>query len=194
MSNKYHLRVSVDRATGKKLAKDFVSKFDVVKYCFAYEEKGENVHIHGHLEYKEVPSKQNISYYMKQWNPDKKQSFYYHKALEKDEVHNMTYVTKDNDILRTNYTQEELEYFKEENMRINDEKSKPMKEQLVEYCKDKVLDSMMLGEVYEMIVDYHVQRDYLPQMSLMPNYVIYVCKKLGRCKKQITDYCQNKMF
>lgn len=194
MTNKYHLRVSVDRATGKKLAKDFVSKFTPVKYCFAYEEVGENTHIHGHLEYKDIPSKQTISYYMKQWNPDKKASFYYHKTLDKDEIHNMTYVTKDNDILRTNFTQEELEYFKEENARINDEKSKPMKEQLVEYFRDKLTDNMTLGQIYKQCVLYHTQRGYLPLMHLMPSYVVYVCMQLNRCQKQIEDYCENKMI
>lgn len=194
MSGKYHLRVSVDRKTGKKLAKDFVSKFEPVKYCFAYEEVDENVHIHGHLEYSAIPSKQTISYYMKQWNPDKKASFHYHKQLKKDEIHNMTYITKDGDILLTNYKPEELEKFKLENERIENEKSKPMKEQLVEHLSKKLLDSHTLGEIYEMIIDYHTERDYVPQLHLIPCYVIYVCKKLGRCKKQVSDYCQNKMF
>jgi len=196
MTNKYHLRVSVDRTTGKKLAKDFVSKFEPVKYCFAYEQVGENVHIHGHLEYKEAPSKQTISYYMKQWNPDKKASFYYHKTLDKDEIHNMTYVTKDNDILRTNFTQEELEFFQEENARINDEKAKPMKQQLVEHFKknDQFWNDKMLGELYYEVLKYHTDRDYHPQTALLPGYVLYVCNKLDICQKQVKDYCQNKMF
>lgn len=194
-TEKYHLRVSVDRETGKKLAKEYISKWSVKKYAFAFEQVGDNVHIHGHIEYtNEKPSKQILSQWMKQWNPNKKKSFYYHKHLVKEEIHNMAYVTKDKDILLTNFTKEELAKCREVQERIEDEKKTPMKQQLVKYCSDKITDNMTLSEVYKLILEYHIERDYLPNANLIKSYVLYVCIKLDRCKAHLKDYIENTMF
>jgi len=48
-----HLRITLSKETASKIIPQFIEKFKPDVYIFAYEEVGENKHVHAHLEYKD---------------------------------------------------------------------------------------------------------------------------------------------
>ena len=130
--NKYHLRVTVDRTNACIIAGSFIAKFNPKRFIFGFEKKGENEHFHGHIEYEKLPTKQQMSEFFapikKKIAPKSKCPIYWHKQLQKEEDHNISYVTKEDDIILHNFTELELEEIKENNQLIEDEKKTPMKD------------------------------------------------------------------
>lgn len=176
-----HLRITLSKETASKLIPLFIEKFKPDVYIFAYEEVGENKHIHAHLEYKDKePSKSTLSDWFKKENLSGK---YYCKTLDKEPINNKLYVVKDLDILNTNITEEELEELRQKTADIEEDKAKDIKVKLVERIKKKIqADEMTISSsgIAEAITDIYVDEwDKLPPpYGLQQQYTVYIMKKL----------------
>lgn len=150
----YHLRITffpeenyveVNQPIAATMASNFGTKFDhlITKAVFGYEfintafGKIQNHHIHGHIEYKENITTQEldkIKYYLK----TKHAHNYNHQPLKKEPRNNELYVTKDCRVVhKIRYTEEELKSISQENLEIEEDKKKDPKLKLIEIIKQK---------------------------------------------------------
>lgn len=175
----FHLRVTIGEDKDKFTLTSFnlfLKKFKPVMYIMAYEEVGEtNKHIHAHIEYANEPKRQTMSDFMKKEGYAGK---YYHTKVKTTKEKNLLYCIKDMDILATSLTDEELEEWKSKTEKINDEKTKPMKQQLYEVCLDRFIAPPHRVDLVTLIFDYMKERDYMPPTpSLMKQYIMYLTDK-----------------
>ncbi len=102
----------------------------------------------------------------------------------------LVYILKDGKIILNTYKdQDMIKECQEQTMRINKEKKKSMKHQLLEYFKD--IDPCQLTLKYTMhqIIEYHTERDYLPpSRTLLTQYTAYV---LAHTVKRVSDTTYN---
>lgn len=134
----YHFRVSINRTD----VSGFLDKFlkwksaKINKIIVAFETKdkpgdndkegGQNPHIHCHIEYDQskIPTKQNLSAFMKQFQQLNTHGgpMYYHEEIKKDAIKNKSYTIKDGDILFTRgYTTEEIEQIEEYKAKVQED-------------------------------------------------------------------------
>jgi len=145
-----HFRLTIERAEALVFIQAFLHKWKIDKYMFAYEEKDENHHIHGHIEWTEIPTKQQLSVYMKKMGFAGK---YYNDTLKKDPMNNLLYISKDLDLLDTNYEDEFVDKIVNQTEKINVDKSMDMRHKLLNLVKDnEKIDSMLKLEMY---IEYH---------------------------------------
>lgn len=130
----YHLRITAKWAEIEKgLIRDFLTKFEPVTYIFSEEVSKENViHIHGHLEYKDVPAKSTLSDLFRRHKLSGK---YYHKQLVKDKENNLLYVCKDLNIKLHNMEQHTIDEIISKTIEINEDKKKETRHKLFELYK-----------------------------------------------------------
>lgn len=138
MSKYYHLRVTCNREVSVKISDEFTKKFSPVEYAYSYEEKGDNLHMHGHLCYydSEVPKKQTLSDFFKKHNLI---GLYYHKELTKEPQNNLLYVMKDLDIIKHNLALEYYDVLMKSTKRINEDKKKHARHKLLDIIKQEHL-------------------------------------------------------
>lgn len=127
----YHLRITAKWAEIEKgLIRDFLIKFEPATYVFSEEiSKQDVIHIHGHLEYEEAPSKSTLSDLFKRY---KLSGLYYHKQLVKDKENNLLYVCKDLNIKSHNLEQYELDEIISKTTAINEDKKRDTRHKLLE--------------------------------------------------------------
>ena len=108
---------------------------------------------------------------------------YVHKT--KDMFQHLTYITKDNKIIIDKWKNREiLQNAKATSSRINEEKGKKMKHQLLDYAKQLGGESdnsgfLTVETLAVEIIKYHVERDYLPpSRTLLTQYCGYIITKL----------------
>ena len=93
------------------------------------------------------------------------------------------YIAKEKDCYKTNWSKEEINAILEDVKKINIEKKTPMKDQLLTAFQKTNLvtsDGCNTGKVYDFIINYHLERGYLPPTrSLLQQYAIYVTVKSG---------------
>lgn len=133
MTSIYHLRVTIDRVRSISLIDLFIDKFKPKMYIFAFEEKGDNKHIHGHLEYDCEPKKQTVSDFFKRQQLTGK---YYHKNAVK-EHNNKLYVLKDLDLIKTSLTEEEIQKLTDEIEDIKQDMKTDVRHKLREQIKQR---------------------------------------------------------
>lgn len=200
----YHYRVSVtSRSSAETVAKNILNAFsdDLATYAIAYEVKTEegksNHHIHCFLEYKqfneEAYSKRRQRL-IKTWKSlnlvPNVSSAQYHEKQNKTRLQNLRYCIKDKDILLKNITAEELEEAEQSNERIEQEKNKSMKLQLLEFWEDtkKVMPETKY-QLFLFIDMYHIERDYLPPTySLKTQYALFILLKLNTKYQSYSNY------
>lgn len=196
----YHLRLTVDRARAITFMPLLVSKFKVSACVCAFEkpeDNPDNEHIHAHLEIENY-KKSTMSDFMKKHGFSGK---YYCKLLQKTKHDNLVYVLKNGDIIYSlGINQEDIDNALNDTERINDEKKKPMKEQLLdEWNKRYQQETYLKGKYvrlpstkYELLIfidNYHVERDYLPPtLTLKTQYAIYLLTKINKQKSQTPYY------
>ncbi len=103
----------------------------------------------------------------------------------KDILKHLTYITKDLKIIIDNWKNRELlEQAQASTSRINEEKTKKMKHQLLEYALSLEPPSALTGVLSVdflavAVINYHVERDYLPPTrTLLTQYVGYIIAKM----------------
>ncbi len=103
----------------------------------------------------------------------------------KDILKHLTYLTKDCNIIIDNWKNRELlNEAKAWSSRINVEKGKKMKHQLLEYAQSLEPPSALTGVLTVdflavSVINYHVERDYLPPTrTLLTQYVGYIIAKM----------------
>lgn len=204
MSKYYHLRITCNRETSVKMADEFTKKFSPVEYAYSYEEKGDNLHMHGHLCYydNEVPKKQTLSDFFKKHNLI---GLYYHKELTKEPQNNLLYVMKDLDIIKHNLALEYYEVLMKSTQRINEDKKKHARHKLLDIIKQEHLSFIEKGplqgtepidlqnyddyyqaapyrhlsDITKRIVNIYVQDyDKEPPLSHIRGYVLYIAEIL----------------
>lgn len=185
----YHLRVSVDDAdSANGVIEHLLASFPIEKYIFGYEEKDENKHFHGHIQYdptfdptlpKNKVKRSEFFRKMKklEFVPDKTEASYHEVC--RDEFKNLSYVIKECHVLKSYGIDEDiLEEAKNYSARVENEKNMPMKEQLLQawsWRKRLFLDKM---EAFMFIDEYHVSRDYLPpNFTNKIQYALYIVYK-----------------
>lgn len=92
------------------------------------------------------------------------------------------YIAKEKDIYKTNWSKEEIDSVLEDVKKIAIEKKTPMKDQLLKAFKSLEIpeDGVEPAQVYDMIIDYHLERGYLPPTrTLLMQYAMYVLIKSG---------------
>lgn len=186
----YHLRVSLNsRDHAQQVIDHFTGVFPLYAYLFCFESKDDNLHIHGHLQYvddydaslnKNKVKRSEFFKKMKSLNfvPDKNESNYH--EVVKDELKNLAYVMKDNDIIKQyNISDEKIEEAKLRVESITIEQKTPIKEQLYNAWSSKERLFVDRLEAYIFIDQYHVERDYLPpNMTNKNQYALYIVYKL----------------
>ncbi len=103
----------------------------------------------------------------------------------KDILKHLTYLTKDCKVIIDNWKNRELlNEAKASTSRINEEKKKKMKHQLLEYAQSLEPPSALTGLLSVdflavSVINYHVERDYLPPTrTLLTQYVGYILAKM----------------
>lgn len=114
--------------------------------------------------------------------------FYVKRNIKKVEAH-VTYMVKDLKIIHDDWVDREfIENCKKETVRINQEKDTKMKHQLLKYIGglydwDTNTIAIDVNDVMIEIIEYHVQRDYLPpSRTLLTQYATYCVSLLCNCK------------
>jgi len=199
----YHLRVTITRLDAPALIAKYLDAFLPMLYVFAYEEKGDNHHIHAHLEYNEnkgVPAKQTISDFFKKNNLQGK---YYHKSVKKDDNSNLLYVTKDLDILKHNVAELEMDAILNKTKAINQDKKTHARHKMLERVRASqqlYLDELAqlatvndnefpdalppppfarLSDIAVFIMNIYIDEyDKEPPLAHMRGYVLYIATKL----------------
>ena len=95
------------------------------------------------------------------------------------------YIAKEKDVYKTNWSKEEIDSVLEDVKKIDIERKTPMKDQLLKAFKslDITIDGIPTSQVYDMIIEYHLERGYLPPTrSLLMQYAMYVLIKSGTYK------------
>lgn len=194
-----HLRITGERKKIEKIIPIFLEKFKPITYVFSYEEKGDNHHVHAHLEYENVPKKQTLSDFMSKNGFKEK---YYHQKLDKEPLNNLLYVLKDLDIITHNLEEERYKALIETTKRINEDKKKNARHKLYEIIRKKMQDYLdkkpnyeenkeayeewadnppftYLNDIADYIIDiYVIQYDKEPPLSHLKGYVLYIFKML----------------
>lgn len=187
----YHLRVSLtSRDHAQQLIDNYLSVFPLYAYLFCFESKDDNLHIHGHIQYEQDydaslnKNKVKRSEFFKKMKglnlvPDKNESNYHEQV--KDELKNLAYVMKDNDLITMhNISEEKLEEARLRVDNITNEQRLTMKEQLYNAWSLKERLFVDKLEAYIFIDQYHVERDYLPpNMTNKNQYALYIVYKLS---------------
>lgn len=187
------MRITISRDEAKTFFPLLVKKFAVATYLCAFEKppnNPENEHIHCHLEMDNY-KKSTMSDFMKKHNLTGK---YYCKLVRKTKHDNLVYIVKNNDILFIeNIEQSELDNALNETDRINDEKTIPMKHQLVNHWIKYNENELVIPDnklaLYMFIGEYHTERDYLPPtFSLCNQYALYIVMDIYRKLKSSKPY------
>ena len=105
------------------------------------------------------------------------------------------YIAKERDVYKTNWSDEEIKAVLEDVKKFKVEAKTPMKDQLLTAFKslEITIDGIPTSKVYDMIINYHISRGYLPPTrSLLQQYAIYVLVKsevydTSRVRQQIYD-------
>lgn len=182
----YHLRVSLnDRNNAEEVIDNFLGSFPLKSYIFAYEEKEDNKHIHGHIQYDDeydptlAKIKVKRSAFFKKMKaeqlvPDKSEASYHEVC--KDDIANLAYIMKDCDIIKEHDIPEEMRVEAEERKtRIQIEMKMTMKEQLLNLWLPKQRIFMSRLEAFIFIDQYHTDRNYLPpNMTNKIQYALYI--------------------
>lgn len=125
-SNSFHLRITGEHAKLKTIVNAYIEKFKPTKYAFGFEKSANGVeHVHGYLEYQDIPSKQNISNFFKPLLEKRVkggEAKYYHKECRETDERNLQYCTKSGDVPITNLTKEQLDEVKNKNKEIEEDK------------------------------------------------------------------------
>lgn len=143
--NGFHLRVTVKKQAAKQLTIDLVAAFKPLKYVVGFEKKGDNEHIHWHIEFCQDKTSYHHSNAGKTWRSAlfKKLGFageYNFQRVEKSDEQNILYVIKDLDVLQHNLSQEEFEEYQQKTQIINADKKLDVRQKLLARIKDKIKD------------------------------------------------------
>lgn len=205
----YHLRITAKWSEIEKgLIRDFLTKFEPTTYVFSEEvSKQDVIHIHGHVEYEDAPSKSTLSDLFKRY---KLSGLYYHKQLVKDKQNNLLYVCKDLNIKSHNLEQYELDELIDKTTVINEDKKKETRHKLLDLYLKWFEEYRPLYEVIEIceitltktktykltefdtpineldnialfINDLYVNEwDKEPPLAHLSGYVLFIATKLNR--------------
>lgn len=183
-----HMRITISREDAPNIISAFVKKFKPIVYVFGYEDKPNNKHIHGHLEFKseeDIPKSSTRSDFFKKHKLSGK---YYFKELDKEIKNNLLYVVKELDLLQNNLSEDEVEELREMTDAINEDKKKDPKIKLLERIKIKIkAGDMIIGsaqiarEIHNIYVD---EWDKLsPPNGLLQQYTLFIMQKLSKDKE-----------
>lgn len=145
MTNVFHLRITADRTKCVSITDLFIEKFKPTLYIVAYEEKGDNKHLHAHMEYEIVPKKQTVSDFFRKHSLTGK---YYHKNAEK-EHNNKLYVLKDLDLIKTSLSEEDIEELVSQVEVIKKDMKADVRQKLRIRIKERLLKRIEDDAIYE---------------------------------------------
>jgi len=179
-----HFRLTIERDEALVFIPLFIQKWQhLVKYLFTYEEKGDNHHIHGHLEWDKY-SKQTMSDWMKLM---KKSGKYYNDDLQKTAKENLLYITKDLDVLATNYSDEEVDAIIKATMAINEDKAMDMRHKLFNLVKDN-MSIQTVKDLKKFIYLHYVNvLDKEPPFTHLRGYMAYIALKMDRLREEYME-------
>ena len=202
----YHFRITGDREKLAKVSLEFLKKFNPDKYIFCFEvSKADIPHCHGHIEYKNgftTNQSKLLSSFMKDQGLSGR---YYHQKIKKSIEHNILYAIKDKDIMRTDFTTDEITYYQKKTLEIEESKNTQPCQKLInlfkkKYEKELVEDdpnhSFFNMEIIKEFIDdvYILEWDKLaPTNGLTIQYIKTICKKLNICKTQLKLYYQKDL-
>lgn len=181
----HHLAIRIDKIeenTLKKFSQLIVDE-KIPKYIISFEiaKISKKLHYHAYVCIETHKSYKNYTNQLRKHIVSKlkcmKHQYYLKKC--KDIDGHMTYMLKDLKVEGSSgFEEAELQAYLKETKRINDEKKKKMKQQLVdEIFKKKDLTDYR--EIMKTIIRYHVDREYLPPSpTLLLQYTIFVMVKL----------------
>lgn len=131
--NGFHLRITGSKEVLKPIIEFFIKKFDPTKYLFGFEQKDDNRHVHGHLEFENPPARQRISdFFKKHFNDDIISGrLYYFKAIAKSKEANILYAMKEQDIITHNLTDEEYGRLMQKTKEIEEDKKLDQRHKLL---------------------------------------------------------------
>jgi len=180
----FHLRITGERDKLKQLTEQYIAQYKPYAYAFAYEEVDDNHHIHGHLEYNKVPTKQSISQWMKVKGYSGK---YYHQLVKTTVEANLIYICKDLDILYHNIVPSRMEHIMKKTKEINANKKLEQRHKLLmEYnkyiatytIKDFQTTLFTLPALARWIMYHYINTyDKEPPLAHLKGYTIYIASK-----------------
>lgn len=157
----YHLRVTGTKEQLISIIDKFIEKFTLNKYLFGYEEKGDNKHMHGHLEFIDTPSRQRISDFFKKHLPERIKGgapLYYFKEVTKSKESNILYAMKEVDILKHNLSNSQFELLMKKTEEINEDKKLDQRHKLLNsFTKSLETKVRILEETTKMITQLEGQ-------------------------------------
>jgi len=218
----YHLRITAKWSEIEKgLIRDFLTKFEPATYVFSEEvSKQDVIHIHGHIEYEDVPSKSTLSDLFKRY---KLSGLYYHKQLVKDKQNNLLYVCKDLNIKLHNLEQYELDEIISKTTQINEDKKKETRHKLLDlyekwffeigkqYIEIKECEITLTKEIEYKLTEFNTyineldniamfindlyinEWDKEPPLAHLTGYVLYIASKMNN-KLNYTNFYDIKKY
>ena len=141
----FHVRVTLTRDESVKVSKQIVEYFKPKQYIVGYEEKGDNKHMHMHIEFDEP---EDAAYLVSAAGKSYKAAYfkkigyagkYYFKECT-DPYANKLYVAKDLDIICHNYEEEEYDEIINATTKINENKKMDQKDKLLEAFREEFKD------------------------------------------------------
>lgn len=145
----FHVRVTLSRLEAPKVSKQIVEYFKPAQYICGYEEKGDNKHMHMHLEFDEP---EDAAYLVSDAGKSYKSTYfkkigyagkYYFKECT-DPHANKLYVTKDLDIISHNYEEEDYDEIMNATNNINKNKKMDQREKLLEAFLEHYKDTPLM--------------------------------------------------
>lgn len=200
----YHFRITGDKNILNNLTLEYVKKFNPKNYLFCFEVSKENVpHCHGHLEYEKWDSNKTklLSTFMKNNGLSGR---YYHQKIKKSIEHNILYVIKDKDILRSNFLATTIELYKSKTLAIEEDKQKQPCDKLIDRFKIKYAEQLEKEQhmngidiplIKEFIDDVYIieWNKLAPTNGLSIQYVKTICKRLNICGAELKSYYNKEL-
>lgn len=179
----YHVRITLNKKTSKKKALEMLYQYNlywnVKKHLWAYEisEKGQP-HLHGAIVMNNKYNSGTMSKFMAKHKPLLEGSPGYYHDIVKDSSRNLAYCAKDEDIMLTNYTDEELTNIKNKILAIQEDMKTSATAKVLNHLK-KFKEFHSFGHIKRVICELYVNEwDKLPPVNVK-QMAIYCTIKLG---------------
>jgi len=188
----YHVRITLKKNTTlsgtgwKKLIKEYNEYWNVTQYLWAFEysDKGQP-HLHGAIIMKQKYNSGTMSKFMAKYKSIMEGIPGYYHDIVKDKTKNLAYCAKENEIVSTNYTADEIHDIQQKITDIqNDMKCSATTKVLNHLKKYKKDYYHSFGQIKRMICELYVKEyDKLPPVNVK-QMAIYCAIKLDLLDKQ----------
>jgi len=179
--NSTHMRITIERDEALILLPKLIAHFNnrIISYVFAFEQKPNNNHIHGHVLWSKPVAHPTMSDFMGKHGKLGKWS---NQPMKEPYIHSQVYCTKDLDILLTNYDDVKIQSLIAMNIAINEDKKKDMRDKLLALVKDNEKIDTMDKLMYFIYEHYITVLHKEPPFTHIKGYMAYISFLVPRIK------------